>query len=423
MAGLAAAAATVTVTTATTLEDAGRPQTTRLSLLLGLLAMVGPYSIDAFFPSLRAIGIDFHVSNLQAQQALTVYMAPYAFMSLVHGSLSDALGRRNIVLIALCIYIVASIGCALSPTFAIFLLFRFMQGLVAGAGQIVGRAIVRDRFSGADAQRLMSVILMIFGLGPALAPVIGGWVHVLLGWRAVFGTMAGFGALLAIMSWRRLPETHPPEKRTLLELGPLLRHNFMIARHPEMLLLSVGTGLCFVAITLYVGSAPAIILDHWGLTETQFAALTMPIVGGFIISGYLSGRLAGRLAPERQARLGFYTLIAAAGAMVLLQTEVASPPVYAQQLLLTFTAIGQQLLYPIISLRVLDLFPQARGAASSMQSFVSLMFGVIAMGLLAPALSQSMALLALAAFVCSVLGWLLCRASRRYRQLAAMRPA
>jgi DHA1 family bicyclomycin/chloramphenicol resistance-like MFS transporter len=154
-----------------------------LSLLLGLLSTVGAFSIDAFFPALRAIAQAFHLSSLQAQQTLTVYMLGYALASLLHGSLSDALGRRGPILVSLGLYTLASVGCAAAPNFATLLVFRAIQGLVAGAGQVIGRAIVRDHFQGAEAQRLMSMITMIFGLGPAAAPIIGGWVHALLGWR------------------------------------------------------------------------------------------------------------------------------------------------------------------------------------------------------------------------------------------------
>jgi DHA1 family bicyclomycin/chloramphenicol resistance-like MFS transporter len=407
MAGWPAAAAAM--------SGSGRPALSRLSLLLGVLSTVGPYSIDAFFPSLRAIGAEFHVSNWQAQQLLTAFMVAYAFMSLVHGSLSDALGRRRVILTGMVVYTLASLGCTLAPNFPALLAFRFVQGVTAGSGQIVGRAIVRDRYSGAEAQRLMSAIVMIFGLGPALAPIIGGWVHVLLGWRAVFGTMALFGGVLALISWRTLPETHPPEKRTALQVRSLVRHNLGVLRNREFVLLALGTGACFMGMQAYMASAPAIILDHWGMTETQFAALMLPIISGYTLSAYLSGRLAGRMAPDRQVRLGLAVLETTAAGMLLLQYFLPAPPVYAQQLLLTGIAVGLQLMYPVISLRILDMFPHARGAASSMQAFFSLLLAGTTMGALAPALSRTMLRLATVSFCAIGSGWLLWLAAQRYR--------
>lgn len=386
----------------------------QLSLLLGLLSTLGPYTIDAFFPSMRAIAHDFGITYFQAQQAITAYMLPYALVSMLHGSLSDALGRRRPVLVCLAVYAVASIGCALAPSFAALLAFRAVQGVVGGAGQIVGRAIVRDRYHGAEAQKLLSMITMIFSVGPAAAPVIGGWVHVLFGWRAVFGTMALLGAGLFLFALARLPETHPPERRTPLHVEVLLRNNWNILRHPEFLLLGMSTALCFVGLHVYVGSAPAIVMDHWHLNETQFAALTLPIIAGYTFGAARSGRMAGRMDPQRQALMGYRLLFAMTSLMLLLQLS-GDAPVYLQQLLLAAIALGLQLMFPVVMLRILDLFPDSRGAAASMQSFFSLVLGTLTMGVVAPLLSRTMLRLAVGSLLSVSLGWLLYRLAQRYR--------
>lgn len=396
-----------------TAHPQARERPPRLALLLGLLATIGPFTIDTFFPSLRAIGQAFGVSYLQAQQTLTAYMLPYAIMSLVHGSLSDALGRRRVILAGLAAYTLASLGCALAPNFGVLLACRALQGVVAGTGHIVGRAIVRDHFSGVQAQRLMSAITVIFGLGPALAPIIGGWLHVWFGWRAVFATMALYGVGLLLFVHVRLPETHPPAQRAPLHGGTLARQLFGIGTHPQFLRLAYSSSLCFVALQMYLGAAPAIILDHWHLGETQFAALNLPIIGGYVIAGYTSGRLAGRIPPGRQVRLGFRVQLAMTAAMLLLQVLVREPPVFVQQLLLVGTSAGVQLLFPIITLRIFDLFPDARGAASSMQSFSSLILSTVTMGVVSPLLSVSLAALAAVAFAGGLCGWLLWRWAER----------
>jgi DHA1 family bicyclomycin/chloramphenicol resistance-like MFS transporter len=377
----------------------------RLALLLGLLATVGAFSIDTFFPSLRAIAAEFGLSYLQAQQTLTVYLVPYAVMSLVHGSLSDALGRRRVILWGLGLYVLASLGCALAPNFAALLAGRALQGVVAGTGHIVGRAIIRDRYSGTQAQRLMSAITVIFGLGPALAPVIGGWLHVWFGWRAVFGAMALYGTSLAVFAGLRLPETHPPAQRAPLHMRTLARQLGRIAANPQFFRLAYASSLCFVAMQMYMGAAPAIILDHWHLDETQFAALTLPIIGGYVIAGYASGRMAGRLAPAHQVRIGHYVLLALTAAMFVLQYCVDEPPVFLQQLLLVGTSAGVQLVFPIITLSIFDLFPDARGATSSLQSFSSLLLGTLVMGVAAPLLAASMTTLAGVSCIAALGAW------------------
>lgn len=397
------------------------PRPARLSLLLGLLSTVGAFSIDAFFPALRAISQEFHLSSLQAQQTLTVYMVGYALASLFHGSLSDAVGRRRPILASLCVYTLASVGCAAAPNFAALLAFRAIQGLVAGAGQIIGRAIVRDHFHGAEAQRLMSMITMIFGLGPAAAPIIGGWVHAWLGWRAVFGSMALLGLSLLVFATLRLPETYPHGRRLPLRIARLARNDLAVLANGEFLRLALASGFCFIALHLYVGSAPAIVLDHWGLTETMFAALNLPIICGYTIGAVMSGRLAGRLAPQRQAGIGIGLLLAVTSLMLLLQCSFTAPPIYLQQLLLAAMGFGLQLMYPVVTLRILDLFPDSRGAAASMQSFSNLLIATLSMGLVAPMLAYSMERIALGSMAASAAGWLLWQLAQRYRAAQSAR--
>jgi MFS transporter, DHA1 family, multidrug resistance protein len=396
-------------------QDSPAPHKAPLALLLGLLSTVGAFSIDGYFPSMRAIAQTFHVSAWQAQQTLSVYMLAYALAALVHGSLSDAVGRRRPIIVSLAIYTLASIGCGAAPNFSTLLVFRAIQGLVAGAGQIIGRAIVRDSFHGPEAQRLMSMITMIFGLGPAAAPIIGGWVHALLGWRAVFATMAILGATLLVFTARSLSETHPTERRTPLRLDRLAQQNFAVLRHREFRLLALASGLSFTVLHVYVGCAPAIVLDHWQLDETKFAALNLPIISGYTIGAVASGRLAGRLRPQHQARLGFQLLLAVTALMLLLQYAFAAPPVYLQQLGLAATGFGLQLMYPIVTLRVLDLFPASRGAAASMQSFVLLVIATVSMGFLAPMLAPSMRRIAWVSWLAAAAGGLLWQRAQRYR--------
>ncbi len=392
----------------------------RVALVLALLATLGPYTIDAFFPSMRAMSVEFGISYFQVQQTLTVYLVPYACMSLLHGSLADAVGRRRVMLAGLLFYALAATGCALAPSFGALLFFRAMQGMVGGVGVIIGRAVVRDCYSGAQAQRVMSAITIMFSIGPALAPVIGGWVHVWLGWRAVFASMALYGLVLALMVLRKLPETLPVAQRTPLQFGALMRNMLGVARHREFLLLTTASGLCFVAMQIYIGSAPAIILDHWHGSETGFAMLTLPIVIGYALGALASGRLAGHLPPSRQANIGYTLVLATTGAMLGLVTAFAQPPVLVQQLLLTATAFGLQLLFPIITLRILDLFGHARGAATAANTFVLLLMAAVMMGALAPWLSVSMQRLACTAFVCNSVGWCVWRYALHYqRRLAA----
>jgi len=362
-----------------------------LAAVLALLSMISPFSIDTFFPSFRAMQAEFSLSDLSIQQTLTAYMLPYAVMSLVHGPLSDAFGRRPIVLWGLSLYALASLACAFAPSFYALLAFRALQGMTAGTGLTVGRAIIRDLYDGPEAQRLMSVVTMIFSVAPAIAPLIGGWIHVAFGWRAVFGFLAVLGVAVVFASWVKLPETLPPARRTAASFGGLAALSWRIMRTREFVMLALAGGLNFGAVLAYVGSAPAIVLDNWKLTETQFHWLFIPVIGGFTIGALLSGRMAGRLSQSRQVALGFATTIGTSGlAAVLHATLDAPPPIPLQQLLLVTSSIGVQLVFPVLTLRVLDMFPANRGSAASVQTFIQLLVASAIIGFVAPAIHGSM---------------------------------
>ena len=181
--------------------------------LLAALAMLGPFSIDTYMPSFPAIGRSLAASTFELQWTISAFLATFALMSLFHGAISDSYGRRPVILVNLALFVIASVGCALAAAFHQLLWFRALQGLAGGAGIIVGRAMIRDSFAGDDAQRMMSTVTMIFGLAPAIAPIVGGWLQAAFGWRAVFVFLALYPAVLLVACYRLLPETLPPSAR------------------------------------------------------------------------------------------------------------------------------------------------------------------------------------------------------------------
>jgi len=370
-----------------------------LAAVLAGLAMVSPFSIDTFFPSFRAISAEFHLTSLQIQQTLTVYMLPYAITALLHGPLSDAFGRRPVIIGGISLYLLASIACAFAPSFAVLLVFRAIQGMTAGAGLVVGRAIVRDLHEGPQAQRLMAAITMIFGIAPAIAPVIGGWIHVALGWRSVFGFMAAIGLALIIASWVRLPETHPRDRRVPFRASHVAATAWRIASDRQFLLLAIAGGTNFATMLIYVGAAPALVLDHWHLSETQFAHLFVPLIAGITLGAWISGRLAGKVPQDKQVGMGFSLTLGGTALMAALDAMTHEPPLLSQQVALLVTTTGIQLVFPVLTLRMLDLFPRNRGSAASVQSFVSLLIASFVIGLLVPMLDHSLLELSTAAFL------------------------
>lgn len=381
-----------------------------ITLLLASLSMISPLSIDTFLPSFPTIAEEFGISDWKVQQIITAYLLPFACFALVHGPLSDALGRRRVVIGGLILYTAGSIGCFLAPTFGTLLFCRMLQGLAAGIGPTVARAVVRDIFDGTNAQRLMSSMMLVFSLAPAVAPIIGGWVHVSLGWRSVFGMLVVLGAALMVACMLLLPETHPREKRTPFKARALIGSCWRVGTGGAFFLLAISAALAIAAVFIYIGSAPAIILDVWGLTETQFHYIFIPVVAGFMVSSFMGGRMAGRTGRRRQISMGFGMLCAAGGLGVIAHTAMDSAPILVVQILWFVMALGAQLTYPVLSLEMIDMHPEARGAAASVQSFIALGVGAMVMGMLAPMLKGNLKALAWISLAGGVVAWLAWRA-------------
>ena len=377
----------------------------RFAFVLGALAMFGPFSIDTVFPAFGVMARDLGSTPVAIQQTISVYLLGYALMSLFHGAISDAVGRRPVILWGIVAFALASVGCALSTDLDMLLAFRFVQGLSAGVGLIVGRAVIRDLFDGEDAQRLMSQVSMIFSIAPALAPIVGGWILGFAEWHAIFWFLAVFAVALGALVWCLLPETHPPERRQPLAAGPLLGNYAAMLRRRRFLWLVAVTTLNFAALFLYISSAPAIVLGHWGMGEQDFGWFFVPVIAGMLVGAWASGRAAGRFDARTMVRTGFACCLLAT-VVNAAYAGLAPAPVYPWAVLpLLGLSFGVALVFPQLMLQILDLYPAQRGSASSMQAFLSLLFQAGVAGLLSPLLSARPSRLALAALAMSVIAY------------------
>jgi DHA1 family bicyclomycin/chloramphenicol resistance-like MFS transporter len=346
---------------------------------------VGPFSIDAYLPSFRDIGHAFHASPLLVQQTLTAYILPFSAMTLWQGPLSDAYGRRRVTLAMLAAFIVASVGCLCAWNITALLVFRVLQGLTAGAGMIVGRAMVRDLFDGADARRLMSRIAAVFAIAPAVAPILGGWLQVWFGWRSVFAFLTLFTTGLWFVCARALPETLPPERRHPLHPGSLLRGYGHALSSARFMTLALALTLNFSAIFVYIVSAPVFVLNFLHRGETEFYWLFGPVSVGMLAGTSLAGRLAGHWSNLRALALAYLVMgTAALGNFVMQWT---TPPGLPWSVVpLAVYVLGTMLAMPSLTLMGLDRFPHRRGLAASCQGFVQTMCNAAITGLLAPLL-------------------------------------
>jgi DHA1 family bicyclomycin/chloramphenicol resistance-like MFS transporter len=373
-----------------------------LTVILACLGMVGALAIDTYLPSIPAIGREFEVGPLAVQQTLSVFLFTFAFMMLFYGTLSDSFGRRPVILVALTVYTLASLGAVFAPSFGVLLACRALQGLAAGAGSVIGQAIVQDRFSHdqAHAQRIMSHIMMVFGLAPAIAPVLGGWLHVSFGWRSTFLFLAAFGALMVLLVYRGLPESLPKEQRHAFHGVAIARNYLMVLKNPQFLLLSLAVGMAFGGLSLYIGSAANFVMDILHLPETAFGWMFIPLIGGMVVGSAWGGKKTGSIAPRKMMWIGF-GIMAAAGALNVGYNAMFVAAVPWAVLPLAIYTFGLAVAMPAIQVAALALYPDNRGLASSMLSFIQMMAFAMVSGALAPLLFDSAFKLA-----CGVLGGL-----------------
>lgn len=373
-----------------------------LTGVLASLAMIGPFTIDTVFPGFEAMGRDFGADEAALQQITSVYLLAFAVMSVFHGPISDALGRKPVMLAGLAIYVVATIGCALSPSLPVLLACRALQGASAGAATIVSRAVIRDLYSGPEAHRLMSQVMMIFSIAPAIAPVVGGLLLRWGPWPIIFWAIAGYGVAIAVVTATVLPETLPPPERRPLRVRPMLASMTEVARHPGFIRLALATTFVFATQFVYIVSAPIIVVRLLGQGEQDFWKLFVPLIGGMVIGAWVSGRLAGRVDAGLLVDRAIAGALLAAGLNLTLMFTV--PGLVTAVLVPSLIALSVAIAFPVLQLAMLDLFPHQRGAAASLASFASLVFNALLAGAIAPLVTGSLSALALASTSFCVLG-------------------
>lgn len=381
-------------------------------IIIAMLGMIGPFTIDTIFPAFQQMGIAFEADSAAMQLVTSTYLFSFAAMSLVHGPISDAIGRKPVMIAGVLIFALASVGAALSPSLAWVLVFRAIQGLSAGAGQIISRALIRDMFEGAMAQRLMAQVSMIFAIAPAIAPIIGGWLLGFGAWPIIFWFLAGFGVLLAALVAFVLPETHPVENRTPLQLVPVVGSIFAIARNWSFTRLAFAATFGFAAQFTYIAGAPIFMVDLLGKGERDFWMLFVPMMSCMVLGSWTNARFAERVPGRRLATIGYLVAITAAVTNVVLAGVVPWLPwaIVGPSLV----AFGVALSFPVVQLVMLDLFPAHRGAAASMQAFVTLAFNGLLAAVIVPLVDASTFTMALASVTFSAIGltmWLWHRAA------------
>ncbi|MFC8430864.1 multidrug effflux MFS transporter [Streptomyces sp. NPDC057253] len=351
-----------------------------VTLLLGGLTATPPLAMDMYLPSLPQVTDSLHALAATVQLTLTACLLGMALGQLVVGPMSDRWGRRRPLLAGLVVYVVATALCALAPTVEFLVGFRLLQGLAGAAGIVIARAVVRDLYDGVAMARFFSTLMLIGGVAPIVAPLIGGQILRVTDWRGVFVVLTVIGALLAVLVWARLPETLPAADRHTGGVGDALRSmRRLLADLPFTGYMLTG-GFAFAALFAYISASPFVIQEIYGASPQTFSLLFGVNSVGLVVVGQINGKvLVGRVGLDRVLGVGLLIVTAAAVALLLMATgvfgEVGLAPV-AAALFVLMSAMGLAL--PNAQSLALLRTRHSAGSASALLGTSSFLIGAVA---------------------------------------------
>ena len=373
-------------------------------LILASLTALAPFAIDTYLPAFEVMEYDLATNSNFIQQTLTFYLVPYTIMTIFHGAISDSIGRIKTIKYGMSLFILGSIGCAFATSIEMLWISRLIQGVGAGAGNVVARAMVRDLYSGATAQKVMATIQIIFGIAPAIAPMVGG---LLLGisWQAIFIFLIIYSILITFFSVNFLPETISKQNRLPFNFESVLNRYKDLLNDKNYIFLILAVSFNFSAFFLYVLSSPIFLMQHLNLSSSQFGYLFVPTVTGMILGSFISKKTAGIISPARMLKIAYLWMLLITTFNLIFCLFFPSI-LFVNIGLIAFYNIGMAAAMPLISIKALDCFPKARGTAASGQAFSQMLVSSFVAGLVIPIIWGSLATLAIGMLVIFFLGFL-----------------
>jgi DHA1 family bicyclomycin/chloramphenicol resistance-like MFS transporter len=355
--------------------EIGRPPAQTV-VVLGGLTMFGPLSLDLYLPALPQLADDLNASASAAQLSITACLVGLAVGQLLAGPLSDRLGRKRPLLIGLVAYLLASIACALAPSVTVLIVLRLIQGLGGAAGIVISRAIARDLYSGSALMIFFSRLLLIAGLAPVLAPILGGQLSLIMSWRGIFGVLAGFGAVLLLAGWFGLKETLPPERRIVGGFGRTVQGYNTLLHDRFFVGCALSSGLAGATMFAYIAGSTFVLQRIYGMSPQGFSFVFGGISLGLVAAAQIGARIA--LVWPLTRVLGLGLMINLFGATALLVTVITGLPmgVLIGALVVMVCAVG--LIFPTANALAMADYPDLAGAASSLQGLSQFVFGAVA---------------------------------------------
>jgi DHA1 family bicyclomycin/chloramphenicol resistance-like MFS transporter len=349
-------------------------------MVLGLITAVGPFAIDMYLPAMPSMGATLQASAAMVQMSLMAFFITIGICQLIYGPLADIHGRKAPVYGGLVIFIAGSIGCTLAPNVEVLIGFRIVQAFGSCAGMVVPRAIVRDLYTGHEATKLMSLLMLVVSVSPLLAPVTGSFIIAHFGWRAVFAVLTVAGLLSLLLAVTLLEETRPEAERRGSSWASAFASYAHLMRDPTFVGLSLVGSFGISAFFVFLGSASFVLINHYGLTPTQFSLCFALNAAAFFGVSQLTAtfvRRFGLVLVVRVAAAGFVSAMALLG--VLFATATESLVVMMGLLFVGYGFLG--LVLPTTGVMALEDHGEVAGAASALMGAVQMVVGALAMAL------------------------------------------
>lgn len=371
----------------------------RLVVVLGMLSMFGPISLDLYLPALPALATDLRASTSAAQLSITACLLGLATGQLVAGPLSDQFGRRRPLVVGLAVYLLASIACALAPTVELLVVLRLVQGLAGAAGIVISRAVARDLYSGRRLVIIFSRLILVNGLAPIVAPVVGGQLALVTSWRGTFLVLAAFGVVLLGAGLFGVPESLPPQRRRAGGVRDTLRSFRALLGDRLFVAVVLAAGLAGASMFAYIAGATFVLQRLYGLSAQQFSLAFGSNALGIMVLGEVGARLARRWSPHRVLGLGLLAnLLGAVGLAVTVLIGLGLPFLLGS-LFVMVSALG--LVFPTSTALALADHPDRAGSASSLLGLGQYLLGALVAPLVGLAGEDTAVPLGVVAAACS----------------------
>lgn len=341
----------------------------RIIFLLGLLSVVTPFAVDMYLPAFSRIAAEFKTTTSVIALSLSSYFVGFALGQILYGPLLDRFGRKKPLYFGLVLYIAASVGCALSENVHALIVLRFIQAVGGCAAQVAALAMVRDFFHVKESARIFSLLFLIIGVSPLLAPTIGSGLVSAFGWRWIFFILGGYAFVTLVLIFSLLPEGHTPDHSVSLKPRPILENFWMILRQPQFITYALAGAFSFAGLFGFVSGSPILFMDNYHLGTKAFGLVFAVLVMGFIGGNQINVVLLKRLASQR---IFLYALVfqVFTGMVLFAGTRIHLIGLWGSLFLFFFFLLSIGLVYPNAAALALAPFSRDTGSASAMLGFL-----------------------------------------------------